>query len=499
VIALLLLACAAAPAQEPASEPALPLAFVEIEPAEAEAWDGQSEVITIRFGIEDELAENRLISVFRRPLDLPVRLDTQVWHAEASIRVAPLRGEPADGPSFAWDGDLAYARESTQDREGRRYRVYEVRAWVEHRSGPSGVQRATERLHAEPARLHLAYATAFETDFLGDRVPVSEQRLTIASPPLRRTVRALPQAGLLVAQSSGVFREAKLTATISPSEVELGEEFQIDVRVDGPWDMPNVDLIHPAEIGWTLLGELELESDDRLARVFATEPAVRRYRFDGRATQAGVIEFVPFRLVRFDPDLGEYQQDASGRLSLTVRGAAVGTGAAAGNQTSADPSETAQPAQPEAPVASPEAGSTGRLPIWTPWLLGAGLLALAAWGRQTMRQSVRRREAEVAVGADRASASNGREPLETWLAAQLGWTRAQLVDPALRARLQAVGVPAELAAATADFLQAAEAARYGGPATQDSGQGTPGDAATTREELRRRWIAHAKTQVQRSP
>ncbi len=482
MFAFLTLALAAAPAQETAQESALKLAFLEIEPAEAEAWDGQSEVIRIRFGIEDELAENRLISVFRRPLDLPVRLDTEAWEEWSAIDVMPLRGTPADGMSFAWDGELAYARESTQEREGIRYRVYEIRAIVSCGGPHSGNWSYPEDNEMEPARLHLAYATAFETDFLGDRVPVSEQRLVVESSPLRRRLRELPQGSLKAMQSSGVFREAKLTATVSPSEVELGEEFQIEVRVDGPWNMPNVDLIHPAEIGWTLLGELELESEDRLARVLATEPAVRRYRFDGRATQAGEIEFVPFRLVRFDPDAGEYQQDLSERLTLKVRGAAAQTG-----EESTPPERL--PAQPSNETTTDK--SEPSLPIWVHWLLGAGLLALAAWGRQAMRQSAGRRESTATAGVARVEGGRSeadREPLEAWLATQLGWRPAQLVDPALRARLLGVGVPQDLAMATVEFLQAAEAARYGGPAALELEQ--------TREELRRRWTAYAKTQAQ---
>lgn len=447
---------------------------------------GQFEVLTIRFGIESELVEDRLISVFRRPLDLPVRLDTQAWNEEDSVLMRPQRGEPADGLSFAWDGDLAYARESTQEREGSLYRVYEIQAHLEHAQIHSGIQRAIERIEAEPARLHLAYATAFETDFLGDRVPVSEQRLVVESLPLRRRLRELPQSGLEAMQSSGVFREAKLTATITPSEVEVGEEFQIEVRVEGPRFMPSIDLIHPAELGWTLLGELELEDavesgfEHELDKLLKQEPTVRRYRFDGRAEQAGEIDFAPFRLVRFDPDLGEYQQDLSERLSLTVRGAAAQAG------VQAAPTEL-PPAQPTAETTATTT-SERALPIWVHWLLGAGLLALAAWGRQAMRQSASRREAVEVAGTDCESATTGREPLEAWLAAHLGWSKAQLVDPALRARLLAAGVPQELATVTADFLQAAEAARYGGP--------VPHDAVGIREELRRRWTAHAKTQVQ---
>lgn len=483
MFAFLTLALAAAPAQEPAPESVAPLAFVEIEAAEADRWQGQAEEITIRFGIEAELVEDRLISVFRRPLDLPVRLDTQAWHAEASIRVDPLRGKPADGPSFAWDGELAYASESTQDREGTRYRVYEVRVLVLHGLGQSGIQRKIESIELEPALLRLTYATAFETDFLGERVPVSEQRLTIESPPLQRVVRALPQGGSIAAQSSGVFRETKLTATVTPSEVEVGDEFQLEVLVEGELLPSSIDLIHPAESGWKLLGELQVEER-------ATQ---QRYRFDGRAEQAGTVEFPPFRLVRFDPDAGEYRQDLSEALTLRVRGSTAQT------KLESTPTEP----MPSLPPVETTATAKQSLPIWVHWLLGAGLLALAAWGRQAMRQSARRRESDAVADATRGEGGRSeadREPLEAWLATQLGWRPAQLVDPALRARLLAAGVPSELATATADFLQAAEAARYAGPAAQDTAQNgaheASYDAASMREELRRKWIAHAKSQAQ---
>lgn len=472
MLALLILAFAAVPIQEPMQ----PFAFVEIEPAEGERWAGEVEEIIIRFGIETELADARLISVFRRPLDLPVRLETQAWNELSYVLMIPQRGELGDGPSFAWDGDLAYARESVEERAGTRFRVYTVRARVEFASGVSHGS-LNQNLEFDPARLHLSYASGYETDFLGERVPVSEERLVVESAPFFRELKELPNGSLKSMQSSGLLRETKLTATVTPSEVEAGDEFQLEVLVEGELLPSSVDLIHPAELGWKLLGELQVEEG-------ATQ---QRYRFDGRAEQAGTIEFLPFRLVRFDPDLGEYRQDLSEALTLRVRGSAA--------QTNVE-FTTTEPTPSQLPVETTATAANQSLPVWVHWLLGAGLLALAAWGRQAMRQSASRRETEAASGTDRESDRRGREPLEAWLAAQLGWSPAQLVDPALRARLLAAGVPQELATATADFLQAAEAARYAGPAVQGAARDAPNDAATTREELRRKWIAHAKTQAQ---
>lgn len=479
MIAILTLAFAFAPAQEPAEgtaqEPTLPLAFLEIDPAEGDRWMGQFEEITIRFGIEDELAENRLISVFRRPLDLPVRLDTTAWNEVASMLLMPQRGKQEDGRSFAWDGELAYAQETVEERQGTIYRVYSVRALLEFASAVSAGDRIT-MLEAEPARLHLSYATAFETNFLGEREPVSEERIVVESAPLVREVKRLPGGSPQAMQSSGVFSAAQLTASLSPKQVEVGEEFQFEVRVEGERLPPSVDLIHPAEQGWKLIGSLQLEEGRSL----------HRYQFDGRAEQAGEIEFAPFRLVRFDPDAGEYQQDLSERLTLLVRGADPGASVPAevdaGAQVEA-PGSSSSPAQP---------APSQPLPIWVHWLLGAGLLALAAWGRQAMRQSAQRREVERAAlgGAPSRASGADREPLEAWLAEQLGWKPAQLIDPRLEQRLLTAGVPQELAARTAHFLLAAETVRYGGPA--------PRDLAETREKLRRSWMDHAKRQAKGS-
>jgi hypothetical protein len=463
MLALITLAFAAVPIQEPMQ----PLAFVEIEPAEGERWAGEVEEIIIRFGIETELADARLISVFRRPLDLPVRLDTQAWNENSYVLMIPQRGELGDGPSFAWDGDLAYAQGSVEERAGTRFRVYTVRARVEFASGVSHGS-LNQNLEFDPARLHLSYATEYETDFLGERVPVSEERLVVKSAPFFRELKELPIGSLRSMQSSGLLRETKLTATVTPSEVDAGDEFQLEVLVEGELLPSSVDLIHPAELGWKLLGELQVEEGAKQ----------QRYRFDGRAEQAGTIEFLPFRLVRFDPDAGEYRQDLSEQLTLRVRGSAA--------QASVESTPT-EPMPSQLPLET-TATAKQSLPVWVHWLLGAGLLALAAWGRQVMRQSAHRRETGAVAGADHDSDRRDREPLEAWLAAQLGWKPAQLVDLALRARLLAVGVPQELATATADFLQAAEAARYGGPLASDVEQ--------VREELRRKWTAHAKTQAQ---
>ena len=195
-----------------------------------------------------------------------------------------------------------------------------------------------------------------------------------------------------------------MEARIDDAELSVGDEFTVEVEVRGEY-LTRFDLLEPEGDGWVWLGSLE---SDRLGEPFAH---TLRYRFDGRAERAGSWTLPPFRILRFAPESEQYLYDKSNTLSLTVQG----TGPAAEVGDEAETSEPEETVEEEHPTA------TQPLPAWIPALLGAGLLALAAWARQTMRQNVATREAQAFERIERAAAAQEQaiEPLQIWLAARL--------------------------------------------------------------------------------
>lgn len=425
--------------------------FLELEPLEGAVWLGQSEELELRLGVEESIAADGLLSPFRRPLDLPVQLDTRAWQELSDVVVQPLEPETDERVSFVWNGELGWASASTIERDGLRYALYRMRVRVTH---AAEAEAGTWVL--PPARVSVVYATQFETDFLGERVPVDEVRRTLASPELRRERRAAPRRSPSGETVSGVFGPVTLEVSLTPEELRVGEEFQVEVTVRGDELPTPLTLLPPTAPGWSWLGQLSLASTTTEAR----------WRYDGQAQQAGALELAPFRLWRVDPTSGELQEVRSEGLRLRVL---PGVGGAATSATVDDLAETE-----EAP-----AGPRTLSPV-VPWLLGAALLACAAIARQRMRLTVRAREAASPLPSAAPHAAT-REPLEAWLAARLGWPAASLADHALAAKLEAQGIPAELAAATASFLQEMDAARYGGPEVAE--------AAARRDTLQRAWSA----------
>ena len=441
------------------------VAQIEVDCGDAPLWAGTVREVTIEFALPVEVIEEQLISVFRRPLDLAVRLETRAWAEQQGLSFEPVRAEASDGISFVWDGQLARAQDEAFEVDGMPWRRFVVQG----RLRVASELETDTTLSLPAARLHLTYATAWEMDFLGERVPVNQQEWVGEAEVPALALRALPETPR-ASQSSGVMGPARLRVERSSGALQRGEEFQMHVVVTGEDLAEPLQVIAPEGKAWAWLGSIREDDGTRSSKE-------QRYRFDGRLMEAGSWAMPPFELLRFDPEQGAYVLEQSESQDLVIAGAAI------------DPPAEGDPRAGEAEVdpTKDAAAVSQPLPAWIPLLLVAGLLALAAWARQTMRQNVTTRESQAFERIERAAAAQEQaiEPLQIWLAARLNWPRARLSGPGTARRLQQAGIEAALAEQTAAFLQEAEAVRYGGPALAD--------AAPRRETLRCALDAATKT------
>lgn len=426
-----------------------PPAFVELDfGADELAWQGERETAVLRIGIEQAFLRENVVELFRRPLDLQLRVRSESWAAfdAAQLRVEALE----EGSSLAWNGEVVRVHMTEIERDAARWTVLELPLRIDWQ----GV--APELLELPPLVLEFDYATEFEEDFLGDRMPLNKQRASVSSALIRRELRALPGAIDAV-----TFGPAELRADPVSLTTQLGEQFSIVVETHATEGNElyggQLRLLDGAD-GWSALGELELEA----------VPGVMRRRFDFLTRAAGEHR-LRFERAVFDPAA---QQLATESVEVTVR---VVGGAS---------SPVIPPAIGPVDFAEPEGGR--------PWLLvplilaGAGLLWVYARAMQAQRLRVVAWENGGSTRTpDGASAPGGPEPLQDWLAGQLGCAPSALVTPRAEQRLLAAGAPESLARDTARFLASCEAARYGGPAVAD--------AAAQREDLRRAWEQHFRS------
>ena len=264
--------------------------------------------------------------------------------------------------------------------------------------------------------LRYAYATRFREDFVHGRVPLDRRDATVAGQPVVLTIRALPDPpsghGF-----SGAVGQITVRAETTARAVEVGEMFKLVLRIDGAGNTFHTPRLALSD--FHVYGSIDAGS--------------RTITYDLAALRAtSEIPAIPF--VYFDPAAAQYRTVHTQPLPLSVAGA---------------PRES----EPE----PAEERSLG----WF-FALGAALLGLAIWLRVRPRKS-----GPDAVARLRASDDIGVAFTE-FLANGLGCPKSAIIGPDLEARLQAAGVPHDLAAKTAEYVKQQVGARYGGPTPKES-------------------------------
>jgi len=447
------LALAALP-RRPASAddaPAERRAFVEITTARDTVYVGEPFALRLRFGLDAPWFDAHAVPLVRQRMDLPVQvLAPALVQLAGAVRRAPPP-EDAAAPSrrrfVLNDGPGLAGSAPDVDREGRRFTVHEVD--VDFLPTRPGV------LVVPPPLLRFAYATRFERDFAGTRLPMdrTDVRVTGAAPSI--TVLPLPDAGR-PADFSGAVGRFTLHAALDPSPPAGANGVRVVLRIEGEGNLEAFDTPSLAGlVGFHVLGAL----DDR------GRPA-RTIRYDLAPTRGGLTAVPAIALSTFDPGPpAGYRTVTAAAIPLATR---------------------PEPAAPDAARTRPPGGAGGRggsfLGARGALVAAVVVAILAALGYGTWRRRRARAVAEAdpmrarrsaALAALRAETSRpGADPSGAFaevLAARLGCAPAAVIAPDLVARLVAAGVSAGEAARAAGTLERLVAARYGGRAAPIAG------------------------------
>jgi hypothetical protein len=457
--------------------------FVALDAGTRSVFVGESFVVTVRCGLEPSLVRDRLVPMFQRAADVPVRViasDLSSAASSASSERLTIRRLVPSGESATIgcnDDVVPAARRGVRIVDGLPYLVLEVPFAV--------IAREPGALTWTAPRLEFASATRFEEDLFRGRTPVDRVETAIDGASEVVQVKPLPTAGV-PDTFCGAIGRFSWSATTTARDVAVGDELVLSGTLSGEGNL--ADVVPP---------------DARKLSGFHVRGVLVRDEVDGRrfdwtlvATDADVREIPPLRCAWFDPaDGGRYVEAATAPLPLIVRPHASGA-----TRLDLEAPGVADDAGEFVDEVSAEAGDGSS--FGTPWVVGvlvAMVLALvwrtlghrggadagaapstrsdgthASGSRPGGRASpaVRLRvEPPVAIdrGAElaRCEAALDRDAeraVVAWLAARLAVPAPSVHGPDLASKLRARGVPDELAVRVGDWLARCVAARYGGPA-----------------------------------
>jgi hypothetical protein len=324
------------------------LAFLELVTPGDEFFVGQVVPLRLRLGLEQTFLAENLLQLFARSLDVPVQLEAAWLDELPGARLLPGPDGPGPGAerSFALNERVVSAPAQEELRVGgQRFTVLVLeRTLVPLREG---------ELELSEARLHFAYATRFEDDFVHGRVARDRSSAFVRGAGRVLSIRALPEEGR-PAGFGGAVGRFTLRATASAREVAVGESFKLELVLAGPGNLghfpaPSLDLA-----GFHVNGLID--------ELRGTE---RSITYDLEALEPGLEAIPPLALDYFDPDPPEgYRSVRTPPVPLRVRAA------------------------PEAaPAGEPEVGS-GRGKLLVPGLLALALtVLLVAVARRLYRRN----------------------------------------------------------------------------------------------------------------
>ncbi len=427
---------------------------------------GERIEIVVTLSIEDLFLEKSMIQLFRKKLDLPVRVSATWLDSDASIEIpeliAPTTGKPA--LSLVIGGRVASCQRAGRvAKPGQPARsLYRLRL----RSSA----RRPGRIELSAVSLEYAHATRFREDFLNGRVPVDrkEERIEARAPSFR--VLPLPTKGR-PAGFRGAVGSYTITAHAKRSMVRLGETVRVSIRIGGSGRFRGVDTSTLRELpGFHVSSARLLEDQGGLSLELEATPL---------SVELRAVPPIPFDF--FDPSPpGRYRSERTSELPLRVLKGTDGKSELPGyraslasrRKTRNGGSEHAEalpallPFDQADPRALPETAS----PTWILLFLSfplAVLLLRSVSKRRAERRSERARIARYRekVLSLRRACQQGERPrlsiLGDALALYLRCTVAEVHAPGLRTRLADSSAPGEIQSIADDCIRGYAAERYG--------------------------------------
>jgi len=421
-------------------------AFVELTAARDTYYVQEPMRLRLRFGVEAQFLETSMVQLFHRRLDVPVQVQAP-WF-EGLPQSQPNKDPDPESLSFALSDSVAAAVVQERTVAGQQFKVLEIER--------SHLPVNPGKLVVPAPILRFAYATRFQEDFVKGRVPLDRRDALVRGKQLTLKVLPLPAEGR-PPEFTGAVGRFSVSAHAHPREVRLGESFKLVLLIEGNGNLASFT---PPQLN-------QLEGCHVLGQVDDKGRTRRTVTYDIAPLTAALREVPPIQFAFFDPGVPGYRTVETARLPLDVLPLPGGTRSTLfkkvdGAVPGVDDIFDIKPAAGIPPAETPLGPSPA---LWWMLVLSPWLLVLVAWlwlrGRaqgpdKLDRVQVREAAAVFRSGADVPEAFAG------FLASLLGCSAAAVVDQSLKARLEAKGLPAELAARATTLLDELVAPRYGG-------------------------------------
>lgn len=444
-------------------------AFVEIAVPRATCFVGERVDVRVRIGYDAAFFRASGIPLFRREVDVPLRLRAPWLRELAGAAFPGAAGAPQPPGSVRLslavnDGVVDAARVGDRVLDGRTFTVVElVRPVIATRAGPLTIPEATA---------DYAFATRFTDDMFSGRVAADRHDAHVAAAPVTLTVAPLPDAGRPPG-FSGAVGHFTATADSDRSSATVGTSMRLRLHITGDGNLALIDPPRLAAIeGFRILGMIDAHGSGDRTVTFDVSP---------QSASLTAIPALPFSF--FDPEPpGAYRTIFTTPIPLVVDAA---TAVAQARSV------------PEAPRVSPPPESPAESPSRWPIAVLAALCAVVgvviaqlrarrvdrdardpagarARGAAVAFQAAVSRSAAApnAAAASAAAKANANASLADifadYLAAHLRCAAPAVITADLASRLTAAGASPADSVAAARLLDELTHARYGGPPPADA-------------------------------
>lgn len=396
--------------------------------ARDDAYVGEPVGVRLVVAFERTFVDERLVPLFRRPLDLPVHVDAP-WLDEGTWLDVPPPPDAATA-TLALGDDAVRAVVAPRD-DGRV--EYVVERWL--------VPEAPGVVTLGPTTLSYAHATAFRDDLIAGRVPEDRSDAEVSAEPLDVGVRPRPPSPT-PRLDVGATGPLTLDVEASTRAAGLGEAFTLRATLVGSAPLAAFEV--PAALteidGFHVLGTL----------VDAPDPRTRVVTIELERVDRRVDAVPPLTVSVFDPT------PPAGHRRLSTSPIPLDVVAPAPVVDDAAPSE------PRAPL--------DEAPRW-PWALGGVVVGwlLARLGGAGRTSSAPRPARRPSAGKAARSQGGGAEArLLAALSAATGRPRASVAGRDVADELVSLGVAPDVARRASDLAERLTASRYGGAPVPDA-------------------------------